>query len=279
MPLHRCQLVFQVALTCRVSRTQMFDYNLLSKVDPDYIRALSLPLPSRPFTTLHVLTTNLSLSIMSYASLVSTISTTLWICTLTAPWRQSKAFSSKSLRASSKGESKRRSIATLIQTSHSVVALFASATLVPSSTSFVGASDAPAATDDQPLALAHTESKCTLKRSNAVRKAHAIAIATAPSTVQLKRTQTMSSVTTSECESGSGSSHHCPTLEGQTSSCGSPATTDHPDRPASGLVLDDFVQSLEQGHMETLRSRGGYAGFTSDEVKKWLAEDHDERRD
>ena len=207
---------------------------------------------------------------MSYGSLVRSIFTTsLSNHTLTVPWRQSKAFSSKSLRASYKGGSKRRSIATLIQTSHSVVALFASATLVPSSASFVGAPETPAATDDQTGALPHTESKCTLRRSNAVRKAHPIP--TAASGVQLERTQTNTSVITSECSSGSGSSYHCPTSDGQASSCSSR------DDPISSPLLEDFVQGLEQGHIETIRSRGGFAGFTAEEVTMWLAKDHELR--
>jgi hypothetical protein len=73
---------------------------------------------------------------------------------------------------------------------------------------------------------------------------------------------------TSEC--GSGSSHHCPTSEGQTSSCG-------PDGPIASPELDDFIQGLEQEHTETMRLRGGFAGFTSAEVTRWLAEDYEQR--
>ena len=211
---------------------------------------------------------------MSYGSLVSVVfSMSLSISTLTMRWRQSKAFSSKSLRASYKGESNRRSIATLIQTSHSVVALFASATLVPSSASFVGAPDTRADTDEQTLAPPNTESKCTLKRSNAVRKSHPIP--TAASAVQLERTQTTTSAMTSEY--GSGSSDHCPTPEDRSSFCSSRAILDHTDDPISSPLLDDFVRGLEQEHTRTIRSRGGFAGFTPDEVTKWLAEDHEGR--
>ena len=213
---------------------------------------------------------------MSYGSLVSSMLTwSLSNHTLTVPWRQSKAFSSKSLRASYKGQSKRRSIATLIQTSHSVVALFASATLVPSSASFVGASDTRAATDDETAALPKPESKCTLRRSNAVRKAHPMP--TAASAVGLQRTQTSTSAITSECSSGSGSSHHYPMSDGHGSSCGSRATGDHPDDPISSPLLEDFVQGLERRHIETIRLRGGFAGFTPEEITKWLAEDHEQR--
>jgi hypothetical protein len=211
---------------------------------------------------------------MSYASLVSGVSTTLLsTSTLTMPWWQSKAFSSKSLRASYKGESKRHSIATLVQTSHSVVALFASATLVPSSASFVGASDTRAAIDEQTLASPDSESKCTLRRSNAVRKSHPIP--TAASAVQLERTQTTTSAITSECDSGS--SHHCPMSEDRSSCCSSRAILDHSDDPFSSPFLDDFVRGLEQEHTEMMHSRGGFAGFTPDEVTKWLAEDHKRR--
>lgn len=211
---------------------------------------------------------------MSYASLVSSLFTrSLLVSTLTTPWLQSKAFSSKSLRASYKGESNRCSIATLIQTSHSVVALFASATLVPSSASFVGVSETRAATDEHALAPPNSESKCTLRRSNAVRKSHPIP--TAASAVQLERTQTTTSAITSEC--GSGSSYHCPTPEDQNSFCSSRAILDHSDDPISSPLLDDFVRGLEQEHTKTIRSRGGFAGFTPDEVTKWLAEDHEGR--
>ena len=211
---------------------------------------------------------------MSYGSLVRVVFTTSpSITTLTMAWSQSKAFSSKSLRASYKGESSRRSIATLIQTSHSVVALFASATLVPSSASFVGASDTRATTDEQNLAPPNTEGKCTLRRSNAVRKSHPIP--TAASAVQLERTQTTTSARTSEC--GSGCSHQYPISEDQSSFCSSRAILDHTDDPISSPLLDDFVRGLEQDHTKTIRSRGGFAGFTPDEVTKWLAEDHEGR--
>jgi hypothetical protein len=151
--------------------------------------------------------------------------------------------------------------------------LFASATLVPSSASFVGVSETPPATDEQTLAPPNAECKCTLRRSNAVRKCHHIP--TAASAVQLERTQTTTSAITSEY--GSSSSHYCPTLEDQSSSCSSRAILDHSDDPITSPLLDDFVRGLEQEHTKTIRSRGGFAGFTPDEVTKWLAEDHEGR--
>lgn len=118
---------------------------------------------------------------------------------------QSKALLPKSLRNKKKYE--RMSIAAIVEPSVSAAALFASATLVPSPSSYLFSQEPPAATGEEPT-FTEAQSKRPLRRVKARTELRTTA------TVQMQRAATSTSTATAS----SGSSHAPSTLESPLSS-------------------------------------------------------------
>lgn len=118
---------------------------------------------------------------------------------------QSKALLPKSLRSKKKYE--RMSIAAIVEPSVSAAALFASATLVPSPSSYRFSQEPPVATEEGPT-FTEAQSTRTLRRVKARTELRTTA------TVQMERAATSTSTATDS----SGSSHVASTLESPLSS-------------------------------------------------------------
>lgn len=130
---------------------------------------------------------------MSYASLVSARVYERIGHQVTYPV-QSKALIPKSLR--DKRKHQRPSLAAIVEPSVSAAAIFASATLVPSPSSYIFSKEPSPATEDEPI-LTGTQGKRTLRRMKARIELRATV------TAQMERTTTATSTATAT----SGSSH------------------------------------------------------------------------
>ena len=185
---------------------------------------------------------------MSYGSLVSSLSTIslsiLW--SLTAG-RQTKALLPKSLRSKKKHE--RPSIAAIIEPSVSTAALFASATLVPSPSSYIFSQTPPIpTTEEEPTTLKETHSKRTLRRVKAKIELRATDSTTA--TAQMERSTTSTSTTTAS----SGSSHVHSTIASPVASPNTPTNSpvwdaEEDQTPSFGELFRRFsMQEAEELH-------------------------------
>lgn len=186
---------------------------------------------------------------MSYGSLVSSLSSIslsiLW--SLTPGW-QTKALLPKSLRSKKKHE--RPSIAAIIEPSVSTAALFASATLVPSPSSYIFSQTPPTpVAEEEPTNLKEAGSKRTLRRVKAKIELRTTDSATT-GTAQMERSITSTSTTTAS----SGSSHVHSTVASPVSSPNTPTNSpvwdaEEDQTPSFGELFRRFsMQEAEERH-------------------------------